>query len=71
MIMNNQETAKLLAEKVKNAIAANTDNKITHNNFVLSYQLHIALEAIAVGLEVDKAWFKKECGIGQPLAYFI
>ncbi len=66
------EIARLIAMQIKEDIAKQTaDGKIKHATLATSLSLHIALEAIAKVVEVDKTWFKQECGIGQPLAYFI
>lgn len=65
------EIAKRLAAKIRDRINAASDKKISHATLATSLALHITLEAIADELGIDKAWFKKECGVGQPLAYFV
>jgi len=66
------EIAQLIAMQIKEDIAKQTSNgKIKHSTLAISFALHIALESIATTLEVDKTWFKRECGVGQPLAYFV
>jgi hypothetical protein len=70
-IVTRKDIAESLAAAIKRDIEAKSDKNITHATFATSYALHIALEAIAKDLEVDKTWFKIQCGIGQPLAYFV
>lgn len=65
------DIARSLAAEIKSQLAARVNNRISHATLATSLSLHIALEAIATTLEVDKTWFKQECGVGQPLAYFI
>ena len=65
------DIARSLASAIKSAIESKVDKRITHATLATSLSLHITLEAIATDLEVDKSWFKQECGVGQPLAYFI
>ncbi len=66
------EIARLVAMQIKEDVKkATADGKISHATIATGYGLHIALESIATILQVDKTWFKQECGIGQPMAYFI
>ncbi len=61
-----------IAEAIKSGIKKRTDGgQITHAIFATSLTLHVALEAIALELNVDVSEFKAACGVGQPLAYFI
>lgn len=69
--MTNREAATKIAASIKKAIEEKTGPKLSGSTIRVSYPLHIALEATAAALEVDKTWFKIECGVGQPLAYFV
>jgi hypothetical protein len=69
--MEQRLIAQRLATAIKREIDTKSDKRINHATLATSYALHVALEAIATELEVDKVWFKRECGVGQPLAYFI
>lgn len=66
------ELARHIAARIKADIeVATKDGKVSKSTITTSYALHISMEATARALEVDPAWFKKECGVGQPLAYFV
>jgi hypothetical protein len=69
-----QLVAKRISLAISKAIHDRTpkeQQKITNSSLCVSYALHLALEAIATELEVDKEKFKIACGVGQPLAYFV
>ncbi len=68
------EIARSLAKAIREAIDSKStglSGKVPKATLSTSFALHIALEAVAKDLEVDPKWFKTECGVGQPLAYFI
>jgi hypothetical protein len=67
----NADIAIKIAKAIRLAIDAKASERVSKAQLTTSYALHVALEAIAVSLEVDKRWFKDECGVGQPLAYFV
>lgn len=71
MYISNEHIADSIAKAIYNAIENKTDKRITHSTFAVSFQLHVALEAIAKELNINVADFKRDCGVGQPLAYFI
>jgi hypothetical protein len=67
-----QEIAVGIAASIRKELAARTeDGKVRMATLTTSLALHIAIEATATALEVDKQWFKQQCGVGQPLAYFV
>jgi hypothetical protein len=62
----------VLARAIKEATeAATADGKINISTLHVSFAAHVILDAVAKALEVEKQQFKKDCGYGQPLAYFI
>ena len=63
--------SKLIAESIRQAIEAKSDARISKATLTTSLALHIALEATADALGVDQQQFKRDCGVGQPLAYFV
>lgn len=73
MSESTQSVAFTLANSIRIALDTATLNnkRIPRASLTTSYALHIALEAIAQQLDVDTKQFKKDCGVGQPLAYFI
>lgn len=68
------QIASNLAKAIREAIDSRTtgnSGKVPKATLATSFALHIALEAVAIELNVDPKKFKIECGVGQPLAYFI
>ncbi len=72
MSESSNSLAFTLANSIKEGIdTATADKRVSKASIHTSYALHIALEAIAHQLDVDPKQFKKDCGVGQPLAYFV